>query len=153
MPFCKNCGNQLEDGAMFCTKCGQSVNDTTANNQPNYQNTQQNAYQQPAGAPVYQNYQQPMAANTPKKNKGTKLLISSAIMSVLTVLSLFGYKLAQENTVAKNVYEYAQSIGASTADYDFRNMLPIIFLVLSAILLITAIILLICGITSKNKRN
>lgn len=60
MSFCKNCGNEIEDGAMFCTKCGQPVNNTTANNQPNNQNTQQNAYQQPTGAPVYQNYQQPM---------------------------------------------------------------------------------------------
>lgn len=36
MPYCKNCGNKLENSAKFCPKCGSSVNDETS------PNTQQN---------------------------------------------------------------------------------------------------------------
>jgi uncharacterized membrane protein YvbJ len=44
MAFCKNCGNQVNDGTKFCPKCGQAVD-----GEP-----QQQVYQQPAQA-----YQQP----------------------------------------------------------------------------------------------
>jgi uncharacterized membrane protein YvbJ len=28
MAFCGNCGNELREGATYCSKCGTSVNDT-----------------------------------------------------------------------------------------------------------------------------
>ena len=30
MPFCKNCGNQLKDDAVFCDKCGTNAVDGTS---------------------------------------------------------------------------------------------------------------------------
>ncbi len=51
MAFCNNCGNQINDGAKFCPKCGQIIEGT-----PQQQGNQQpgQGYQQPG-----QGYQQP----------------------------------------------------------------------------------------------
>ena len=43
MAFCKNCGNQISDGAAFCANCGTPVDNT----QPTPQQNTQQAYQQP----------------------------------------------------------------------------------------------------------
>lgn len=40
MAFCGNCGNQLEDGAKFCPKCGQATDGST-NQQPQYKTQEQ----------------------------------------------------------------------------------------------------------------
>ncbi|MGN0456405.1 MAG: zinc-ribbon domain-containing protein [Acutalibacteraceae bacterium] len=58
---CPKCGNQLENGSTFCTKCGTQLNaapqytQQTANQQPNSpfqnQNQNQNQYQNGYGAP------------------------------------------------------------------------------------------------------
>lgn len=39
MAFCKNCGNNIPDGATFCSHCGTPVYDTTSQAQ-----TQQHQY-------------------------------------------------------------------------------------------------------------
>ena len=51
MAFCKNCGNQLSDAALFCDKCGTAVENSDASAQQNYQ--------QP-GPQQYTGYQQPV---------------------------------------------------------------------------------------------
>jgi uncharacterized membrane protein YvbJ len=37
MAFCRNCGNQLTDGAKFCPKCGNKTDDGREIVQPTYQ--------------------------------------------------------------------------------------------------------------------
>lgn len=50
---CRNCGNQLPDGAKFCNRCG-AQQDLQPTNPP------QRPYQQPAQQPYQQNYQPPV---------------------------------------------------------------------------------------------
>lgn len=64
--FCKNCGAQLPDGAVFCTSCGtqtsqQSQQPTYQPQQPTYQPQQPTyAYQQPAYAQPVGTTEKPM---------------------------------------------------------------------------------------------
>lgn len=46
MAFCKNCGNNIPDGATFCSHCGTPVYDTTsqAQTQQHQYGTQQNNF-------------------------------------------------------------------------------------------------------------
>lgn len=46
--FCKNCGNQLPDGAVFCGSCGTKVEAQAAPQQTAYSAPQQPAYVAPA---------------------------------------------------------------------------------------------------------
>ena len=77
--FCRNCGNQVPDGALFCGNCGTKVEAQAAPQQPAYDMPQQPAYdapQQPAYTapqesvftapqqPVYVAPQQPASKNT-----------------------------------------------------------------------------------------
>lgn len=45
--FCKNCGNQLPEGAVFCGSCGTKVEVQAAPQQPAYDIPQQPAYEAP----------------------------------------------------------------------------------------------------------
>ena len=47
MAFCHNCGTHLADGAAFCANCG-APQKTAAPQQPNYQQSRQQSYQQAA---------------------------------------------------------------------------------------------------------
>jgi len=88
--FCKNCGEQLDDLALACPKCGAATATQTPPPPPQYQQPtyqqpqyqqptyQQPAYQQPTyqqpvyQQPQYQQYQQAPVADVP--NFGFKLL-------------------------------------------------------------------------------
>ena len=50
--FCRNCGNQLPENALFCGNCGTKVEAQTAPQQPAYTAPQQPAYEAPQ-QPVY----------------------------------------------------------------------------------------------------
>ncbi len=62
MCFCTQCGAQLPDNAVFCSKCGNAVSGEQANHQANQQYYQQ-PYQQ-------QYYQQPYPGYYPKPESG-----------------------------------------------------------------------------------
>ena len=50
--FCRNCGNQLPENALFCGNCGTKVEAQAAPQQPAYTAPQQPAYEAPQ-QPVY----------------------------------------------------------------------------------------------------
>jgi hypothetical protein len=95
--FCKNCGEKIEDGGRFCTKCGAPIavqQQTTMPSQaPAYTPTQPNQYNsQQVGATTL------VQANTaePPKKKSKLLLIAIILAPVLvlawsTVLFIQGY--------------------------------------------------------------
>ena len=71
--FCKNCGNQMPDGAKFCNKCGFVVGSPTGQNAPQMNN-------QGSGTPVpplqYNGaYQAPQGNNGGNRNKIIVLII------------------------------------------------------------------------------
>ena len=99
MAFCKNCGNQISDDAMFCDKCGTAVNDNGASAQQNEQ--QYGGPQQYSGAQQYSDPQQNGYAQQPvqpeilsddadvQKNKGIAWL---SYLSLLFLIPLFAAK-------------------------------------------------------------
>lgn len=99
MAFCKNCGNQISDDAMFCDKCGTAVNDNGASAQQNEQ--QYGGPQQYSGAQQYSDPQQNGYNQQPvqpeilsddadvQKNKGIALL---SYLSLLFLIPLFAAK-------------------------------------------------------------
>lgn len=46
MAFCENCGTQLNDGAQFCPKCGQSTNGTGNVQEPGTENSFENEHEE-----------------------------------------------------------------------------------------------------------
>ncbi len=93
--FCTNCGNQLDDEAVFCDNCGKRIVSQTNSQpmqtplQPNAQTEQQ--YAQPAQqyAPDQQYYQpnQPMLQNNPQPPKKKAGLIIGLICGGVAVLA------------------------------------------------------------------
>ncbi|MDF2819598.1 MAG: hypothetical protein K0R15_39 [Clostridiales bacterium] len=110
MPFCKQCGNKLEENSKFCTECGTITESNTIvqSAQPINQELvappiQEVAVtpiqeqvvipiQEPVASPVYapvgQEYARPALAK-PKKSASTKVLIS-VLAAIVTVIALAG---------------------------------------------------------------
>ncbi len=79
MKFCKHCGAQLLEGALFCENCGQRVEADTAVGGANYR---------PAVAPAPV---PPVPATPVKKNKAVTLLLILAIVLVLIAAGILVY--------------------------------------------------------------
>lgn len=76
--FCTKCGQQVEDGMMFCTRCGSSL--SGAPQQPTAP---------PPAAPYYPGYAQGYPAAQPKKsNKGLiiGLSVGAGVLAILAVV-------------------------------------------------------------------
>ena len=71
MAFCKNCGNQVNEGVKFCPKCGQPI--------------EAQPVQQPSAQPQYvtQTVQQPQEKKPVKPDSGMLLAILSTIFCCL----------------------------------------------------------------------
>lgn len=83
MKFCRKCGSQLEDGAVFCNACGESQNtDTQAVNEVNSQTPINDIVGTPE-QPVYQ--ENPMMP--PKKSK-KPLIIGISIGAVVVIAAV-----------------------------------------------------------------
>lgn len=83
MAFCKNCGQQIPNGAQACVNCGTPVE------QPMYQNPVQQPYQGSAQPPYQgqQSYQgQPMMDDDVKQNRSIAWL---AYLGILLLIPLF----------------------------------------------------------------
>lgn len=75
--FCKNCGNQLPDNAVFCGSCGTKVEVQAAPQQPAYEAPVQPAYtapQQPA-------YVAPQPQTAPKANDPAQDELAGSVLS------------------------------------------------------------------------
>ena len=89
--FCKNCGNQLPDNALFCGSCGTKVEAPAAPQQPAYEAPQQPAYVAPQPAPQQPAYVAPQAApqaNDPYKDELAGSVLSKGIAGLALSLAL-----------------------------------------------------------------
>lgn len=90
--FCKNCGNQLPDNALFCGSCGTKVEAPAAPQQPAYEAPQQPAYVVPQPAPQQPAYVAPQAApqaHDPYKDELAGSVLSKGIAG-LALAPVFG---------------------------------------------------------------
>ncbi len=141
MTFCKYCGCQLEDGAMFCVACGQSQADAApqqaAPQAPVYAQPQQPVYAAPQ-VPYGNPYAQP---SVPGKGLGIASMVLGIISlvmlcfpSVSLICAIIGVALGGVG-IAK-----AKAVGMS-------NGMAVAGLVCSCITLGIAAVLLIAGIS------
>ena len=86
--FCTNCGNQLDDEAVFCDNCGERVASQT-DSQPVQAPLQPNAQTEQQYAPDQQYYQpnQPMLQNNPQPPKKKTGLIIGLICGGVAVIA------------------------------------------------------------------
>ena len=100
--FCKNCGNQLDEGAKFCRTCGEPVFENDSAEQQNAYNAEQGnqQYDQQYQNQQYnqQQYAQPGSVFAPV-TFGQRSIILSIILSIITC-GIYGlywiYKLVEE---------------------------------------------------------
>ena len=95
MAFCKNCGNQVNDGTKFCPKCGQAIE--RASRQQVYQQHGQ-AYQQPAYAYQQsgQGFQQQQRPIQPSSN-----MVLAILTTIFCCLPTGIYAIIQSSKVDK----------------------------------------------------
>ena len=82
--YCKNCGNQIEDAAKFCPKCGANNEQTNMGAQPNYGN--QVNYNQQQYNNGNMNYAGQPGFNDQVKVNSPKVMNSAAIGSFICSL-------------------------------------------------------------------
>ena len=92
--FCRNCGNRLPAGALFCPVCGTKVEQGHPAQVPPYANKPQPQPQRPAQVPPYANKPQPQPQPpAPQKKKRSILPIAAlavaAVVAVTVVSGLF----------------------------------------------------------------
>ena len=112
--FCTNCGNQIPDGAKFCTVCGAPVRAEAPvrAQQQTYQTQQQPVYQAaPQAVPVY-------AVPAAKAKQTTRWPVSTGIMGIL---HLFFYLIAQIPMVI-----YYEKMGSSLAIFTGTKIVYIL---------------------------
>lgn len=85
MAFCKNCGNNIPDGATFCSHCGTPTNDTTsqAQTQQHQYGTQQNNFM---------NSDDVTAEFDPMDIKDNKVMAVLAYIGLLVLVPIFAAK-------------------------------------------------------------
>lgn len=120
--FCKNCGNQIEEGQKFCRNCGapttNEMNDNIINNEPSQQINQQ---------PVAQN--QGMNQNNNGSDK-KNLIILIAIVIILALGFVVGYLLIKDKDKdnesgtdkSSNKSKYSDVIDDSDETDDIINL-------------------------------
>jgi len=84
LKYCKNCGHQIKEGALFCPECGQPVKSTNERKQND---------SKPVTPQNKQNYQQSRSGNKPKRPlfSSKKSKIITIIAAVLAVVLIGGY--------------------------------------------------------------
>ena len=70
MAFCSNCGNQVDDGAKFCPKCGKTLSGSFASQQQ----------------PMNQGYQQPQYATQSNTQSQPLKPDSNMVMAILSTI-------------------------------------------------------------------
>ena len=131
--YCKNCGAQLPDNAVFCTECGAQQAapqpQPQPQPQPTYQQPQQPVYQQP----VYQQPQYTPVAATPDAGP----IFVTGLLSLIFA-GLVGLILAIVNK--KKVKEYTATGAQLTGKAKAGSILGNLGLVFSIIALVTIVI-------------
>lgn len=151
--FCKKCGNQLADGAVFCPTCGAPTANPTPQKveqqpaQPQYAPPPQPVYQQPVyQQPVYQQpvYVQPVYVQQPPKPAAKKPKPSNSVGMAGFVLSLVSFVLGEFFLIAPTIGFICSLIGViKRKNYDEGNGLAVAGLVINIIQIVFWLIILL----------
>lgn len=129
--FCGNCGNNMPEGARFCSKCGwdaASANQGQQINQQAQQMQQMNQQAQQLNQQMQQMYQQPYQQYQPagtvvnvkhKSHFGAKLALTLVIILGLLVGGFFGYCKLFVSGPEETVAEFFDDL----RDYDINSMM------------------------------
>lgn len=122
MKVCPNCNNTVEDGAIFCDKCGtrfavQNTAQVNYTQQPNNQvNYAQQQYNYAANQPQYQQPMQQQPTQPKKKNTGLIIGIIAAVLIVLAIIGSVAQKVFQDQGYGDGGNDYTLSYNFSTND-------------------------------------
>jgi hypothetical protein len=141
--FCKKCGKQLTDDAIFCDKCGTSTSEKNVGSGPmvnggnNYTSPMANAGNGYAGPVAYAGNNAAGAADI----KCSNLSVVALCISILNVLiAIFAISAA------------SNSMSAGLVESTMSAQVAVILLVIYAILLITNIIMAIVDFRGRYKK-
>ena len=117
--FCKNCGNQLPDNALFCGSCGTKVEAPAAPQQPAYEAPQpapqQPTYVAPQPAPQQPAYVAPQSApqaHDPYKDELAGSVLSKGIAGLALSLALGVPGIIVSAGAQRKAKEYESRYGA-----------------------------------------
>ena len=126
MKICYNCNNQVDDNAAFCNHCGAQFavpesQPAAPVNQVQYADNQQPVYQQPN----YQQWQQPVPTQPPKKKKtGMIVAIVAAVLIVLAIIGSVAEKAFQNQGYGNGDTDTEVSTPTDTSSYSEPAVKP-----------------------------
>jgi len=113
--FCKNCGNQIEDGALFCSQCGTKIDFVDTPNTES-QNDEDTKTDNAVAAEITENEITSESSTNLRASKGKKIVLAVLVAILLIGLYFGNIKLykkrmypvyeASENRFNKSVNEY-----------------------------------------------
>ena len=110
MKFCSNCGEQIDEKAVICVKCGVPVGNSSISNIPNYDQSYNQGYNQGYDQSYNQNYQ---TTSVQKQGHGAAtaslvLGIIGLIAGIITLCIAIGiYFYYRESTYDYGIYSYS----------------------------------------------
>ncbi|MBE5911693.1 zinc ribbon domain-containing protein [Pseudobutyrivibrio sp.] len=122
MIFCKECGTELGDEAVFCTTCGAKIERAEAVQQATQQYQQQQQYQQPQYQQQYQQYQQPQYQQPMQPRKPISKKSIAAIIAVVVVIIAC---LVAKNTVFAPKIDLEECLLVDVTGFDGAGRLDI----------------------------
>ena len=112
--FCSNCGNELLEGDLFCTKCGMKVTDSSKTDETVVKNNAGNLFEKDCEAQDKKEFKKE------KKSKKKKLLIIVVILFVIILLcSTCGGSSENESDNMENAIQETQQNVEKKDTYSF----------------------------------
>lgn len=138
MVYCRNCGNQLEDGAKFCPKCGNAIGVSNTQQHVNQSQQSNRMYQQPQQQDFAQQPQQPIK---PDSN-----MILAVLSTIFCCLPTGIYAIILANKVDKLYYagQYDEAEEASNGAKKW-SIISGVLAVVAAIIYFVFFVLLAVG--------
>lgn len=123
--YCPKCGNNVEDGSLFCSECGAEV----VNNAEPIETAENvyNSYEQTApNTDGYGVYTPPVGPELPKANNKKKIIIASAVAVGVAGTALAATLIFNKNerdlSVAKDHFDYVMEVNLQESASALANM-------------------------------
>lgn len=120
MPYCEKCGAQLDNDALFCTKCGTKVVRTVPPPPPSTQEV--TLTPSPSAPPPPPPSAQPPTSQPAKKKRGLVAVIAVAAVAVVAIIAVVVVMLVKSNNDEDEIVEYAGYMMSDQYKYDLKVM-------------------------------